>query len=277
MLPLGGARSTGIDQRITCSGCEATRGEGGVLRVLRVGFPGGLRRRRDEYRDRPEQRRRAQANARLIVRAGGSRHHRLTAGSGIGSRHTAAFVGIEMMSTKRSRLGARPRVGARRERSLARLSTRGYNVRMPPNRKTESRLTRGRAKRVLKVGELATSVGSAYVWDALREPVPLQGPAPAGAARYAHPQCRAHRRELEGAEGRLHEARADAVHARRHPAGAGARGVVGGAVAGAADGLRRDPRPGEARARPARRSSSSASSTRRRSPPRRSARCIARC
>ena len=41
---------------------------------------------------------------------------------------------------------------------------------MPPDRKTESRLTRGRAKRVLKVGELATSVGSAYVWDALKSP-----------------------------------------------------------------------------------------------------------
>src|SRR5262245_15430502 len=34
----------------------------------------------------------------------------------------------------------------------------------------KSTLTRGRAKRVLKVGELATSVGSSYVWQALRSP-----------------------------------------------------------------------------------------------------------
>src|SRR5512135_1305451 len=31
-------------------------------------------------------------------------------------------------------------------------------------------ITRGRARRVLKVGELATSVGSTYVWQALRWP-----------------------------------------------------------------------------------------------------------
>jgi predicted unusual protein kinase regulating ubiquinone biosynthesis (AarF/ABC1/UbiB family) len=36
--------------------------------------------------------------------------------------------------------------------------------------KGSSELTRGRAKRVLKVGELATSVGSSYVWNALRSP-----------------------------------------------------------------------------------------------------------
>jgi predicted unusual protein kinase regulating ubiquinone biosynthesis (AarF/ABC1/UbiB family) len=41
---------------------------------------------------------------------------------------------------------------------------------MPRGRKTESHLTRGRAKRVLKVGELATSVGSSYIWQALRSP-----------------------------------------------------------------------------------------------------------
>ena len=36
--------------------------------------------------------------------------------------------------------------------------------------KTDGHLTRGRAKRVFKVGELATSVGSSYVWQALRWP-----------------------------------------------------------------------------------------------------------
>src|SRR5262245_62301059 len=36
--------------------------------------------------------------------------------------------------------------------------------------KSSNRLTRGRAKRVLKVGELATSVGSSYVWEALKSP-----------------------------------------------------------------------------------------------------------
>jgi predicted unusual protein kinase regulating ubiquinone biosynthesis (AarF/ABC1/UbiB family) len=36
--------------------------------------------------------------------------------------------------------------------------------------KPSSRLTRGRAKRVFKVGELATSVGSSYVWEALKSP-----------------------------------------------------------------------------------------------------------
>ncbi len=36
--------------------------------------------------------------------------------------------------------------------------------------KSKSSITRGRAKRVLKVGELATSVGSSYVWQALRWP-----------------------------------------------------------------------------------------------------------
>ena len=40
---------------------------------------------------------------------------------------------------------------------------------MPAGR-NESRLTRGRAKRVFKVGELATSVGSSYVWEALKSP-----------------------------------------------------------------------------------------------------------
>lgn len=36
--------------------------------------------------------------------------------------------------------------------------------------KSRSDITRGRARRVLKVGELATSVGSTYVWQALRWP-----------------------------------------------------------------------------------------------------------
>jgi predicted unusual protein kinase regulating ubiquinone biosynthesis (AarF/ABC1/UbiB family) len=36
--------------------------------------------------------------------------------------------------------------------------------------KSRGDITRGRAKRVLKVGELATSVGSSYVWQALRWP-----------------------------------------------------------------------------------------------------------
>jgi predicted unusual protein kinase regulating ubiquinone biosynthesis (AarF/ABC1/UbiB family) len=36
--------------------------------------------------------------------------------------------------------------------------------------KSRSNITRGRARRVLKVGELATSVGSSYVWQALRWP-----------------------------------------------------------------------------------------------------------
>jgi predicted unusual protein kinase regulating ubiquinone biosynthesis (AarF/ABC1/UbiB family) len=37
-------------------------------------------------------------------------------------------------------------------------------------RKVSNEITRGRAKRVLKVGELATSVGSSYVWQAVRWP-----------------------------------------------------------------------------------------------------------
>ena len=36
--------------------------------------------------------------------------------------------------------------------------------------KSRNEITRGRAKRVLKVGELATSVGSSYLWQALRSP-----------------------------------------------------------------------------------------------------------
>ncbi len=36
--------------------------------------------------------------------------------------------------------------------------------------KSQSDITRGRARRVLKVGELATSVGSSYVWQAVRWP-----------------------------------------------------------------------------------------------------------
>src|SRR6478672_4318936 len=36
--------------------------------------------------------------------------------------------------------------------------------------KPSAPLTRGRAKRVFKVGELATSVGSSYVWEALKSP-----------------------------------------------------------------------------------------------------------
>jgi predicted unusual protein kinase regulating ubiquinone biosynthesis (AarF/ABC1/UbiB family) len=36
--------------------------------------------------------------------------------------------------------------------------------------KSSNSITRGRARRVLKVGELATSVGSSYVWQALRWP-----------------------------------------------------------------------------------------------------------
>lgn len=36
--------------------------------------------------------------------------------------------------------------------------------------KADGKLTRGRAKRVFKVGELATSVGSAYLWEALKSP-----------------------------------------------------------------------------------------------------------
>src|SRR6516162_3008789 len=41
---------------------------------------------------------------------------------------------------------------------------------MVASSKPSSRLTRGRAKRVFKVGELATSVGSSYVWEALKSP-----------------------------------------------------------------------------------------------------------
>ena len=41
---------------------------------------------------------------------------------------------------------------------------------MVASSKPSSRLTRGRAKRVFKVGELATSVGSSYIWEALRRP-----------------------------------------------------------------------------------------------------------
>jgi len=41
---------------------------------------------------------------------------------------------------------------------------------MPAPRKPTAPLARGRAKRVFKVGELATSVGSAYLWEALKSP-----------------------------------------------------------------------------------------------------------
>jgi predicted unusual protein kinase regulating ubiquinone biosynthesis (AarF/ABC1/UbiB family) len=41
---------------------------------------------------------------------------------------------------------------------------------MAATSKSSSRLTRGRAKRVFKVGELATSVGSSYIWEALKSP-----------------------------------------------------------------------------------------------------------
>ena len=41
---------------------------------------------------------------------------------------------------------------------------------MPAPRKPTAPLARGRAKRALRVGELATSVGSAYLWEALKSP-----------------------------------------------------------------------------------------------------------
>jgi predicted unusual protein kinase regulating ubiquinone biosynthesis (AarF/ABC1/UbiB family) len=41
---------------------------------------------------------------------------------------------------------------------------------MPSRDKSSGQLARGRAKRVLKVGELATSVGSSYIWEALKSP-----------------------------------------------------------------------------------------------------------
>jgi predicted unusual protein kinase regulating ubiquinone biosynthesis (AarF/ABC1/UbiB family) len=42
---------------------------------------------------------------------------------------------------------------------------------MPEHRKpAATKLARGRAKRVFKVGELATSVGSSYLWEALKSP-----------------------------------------------------------------------------------------------------------
>lgn len=40
----------------------------------------------------------------------------------------------------------------------------------PDTSKGRNRITQGRARRVLKVGELATSVGSSYMWQALRWP-----------------------------------------------------------------------------------------------------------
>src|SRR5262245_47854944 len=40
----------------------------------------------------------------------------------------------------------------------------------PRTGKARSNITHGRAKRVLRVGELATSVGSSYLWNALRSP-----------------------------------------------------------------------------------------------------------
>jgi predicted unusual protein kinase regulating ubiquinone biosynthesis (AarF/ABC1/UbiB family) len=39
-----------------------------------------------------------------------------------------------------------------------------------PTKNTPSTLARGRAKRVLKVGSLTTSVGSSYIWQALKRP-----------------------------------------------------------------------------------------------------------
>src|SRR5512143_3220693 len=41
---------------------------------------------------------------------------------------------------------------------------------MASETKKRSAITSGRAKRVLKVGELATSVGSSYLWQAVRSP-----------------------------------------------------------------------------------------------------------
>jgi len=41
---------------------------------------------------------------------------------------------------------------------------------MTPTPKKGRKLTRGRTKRVLKVGGVATSVGSSYLWEALRKP-----------------------------------------------------------------------------------------------------------
>src|SRR5437773_9610024 len=41
---------------------------------------------------------------------------------------------------------------------------------MASTRISRSDITQDRAKRVLKVGELATSVGSSYLWNALRSP-----------------------------------------------------------------------------------------------------------
>ncbi len=40
----------------------------------------------------------------------------------------------------------------------------------PSGKKPPTALTRGRTRRVLKVGELATSVGSSYIWQALQSP-----------------------------------------------------------------------------------------------------------
>jgi len=42
--------------------------------------------------------------------------------------------------------------------------------RVEANKRTKGRITHGRARRVFKVGEVATSVGSSYVWQALSRP-----------------------------------------------------------------------------------------------------------
>ncbi len=44
-----------------------------------------------------------------------------------------------------------------------------------PAKSKESKLARGRAKRVLKVGGVATSVGSSYLWESLRKPFRSSG------------------------------------------------------------------------------------------------------
>ena len=98
-------------------------------------------------------------------------------------------------------------------------------------------ITSGRARRAIKIGGLASQVGSSYLWTSLRRPFLSTG-------RYDRELLDTHlknaRRIVEGSQAiarRLHEADSDALDPRGYPARRSARYPEGDAVERAANGL----------------------------------------
>ena len=129
-----------------------------------------------------------------------------------------------------------PSTRARRKRTAGRRRTSATHDRPRP--------PRAQGRQLDDVGRLELPLAG------VEAPVPIAGSDRARSARRPRAERRPHRRGLDRAQGRLHEARPDAEHAWNDllPL-ARARGAVDRAVVGAADGRGRHPRPDHARAR----------------------------